>query len=253
MSVAARALAGLLAIGLGVVLAARGGPEPPPALKGTAAAPGFALVELFTSEGCSSCPPADRLLDALATEARKDGRRVHALAFHVDYWDYIGWKDPFGSPAHTARQRAYTHALGSSTYTPQMVVNGRREFVGSQGPKARAEVLRAVGEPATVALTATADPAEGGWTVTYETKGAPPGVQIHAALVQGGLSTKVPRGENAGRTLPHDNVVRAFATGGIPRGALRLSAPEGATATRFVVFAQDPGSMAVLAATEVTP
>ena len=96
----------------------------------------FAVVELFTSEGCSSCPPADAFLADLIETARESGQRVFGLAFHVDYWNYIGWTDPFSSSDWSDRQRRYAHALEArQIYTPQLVVNGRRHGVGSDEKK----------------------------------------------------------------------------------------------------------------------
>ncbi|MCA9557144.1 MAG: DUF1223 domain-containing protein, partial [Myxococcales bacterium] len=127
-------------------------PTPP---TGDATAPGFAVVELFTSEGCSSCPPADANLARLLKAA--GDRPVLGLSWHVDYWDRLGWKDPFSSDAATARQNAYAKAWGTRRlYTPQMVVNGRDEFVGSSEAQADAAVAAALKGPATVALSARA-------------------------------------------------------------------------------------------------
>src|SRR5262245_18067196 len=97
---------------------------------GDAPAAPFALVELYTSEGCSSCPPADALLSKLVDAARRDGSRVFALAFHVDYWNRLGWRDPFSDPAFSERQSMYAKSF-EPRYTPQMVVNGVQSFVGS--------------------------------------------------------------------------------------------------------------------------
>lgn len=255
MSVGIRVLAGLIAIGAGFFFAARHADTRPKAPTGTATAPGFAVVELFTSEGCSSCPPADVALAKLATTYAKQKRPVFTLAFHVDYWDRLGWTDPYGSAGSTARQRAYVVGLGlKSMYTPQMVVNGRREFVGSNAMKGRAEVAAALERTATVALSAKAAPEGAAWRVVYAATGAPAGLQIHAALVEGGLVSEVRRGENEGKTLAHDHVVRAFATVTAMDGELLLRPtadvdPEKAT---VVVYAQDPGTMAVVAATRAT-
>src|SRR5439155_1000874 len=107
---------------------------------------GFALLELFTSEGCSSCPPADALLARLASEARRSGRRVYALSFHVDYWDRLGWKDRFSSAAFTQRQGDYARRFRlASLYTPQLVVNGAQEIVGSDAPRVEVANARSCG------------------------------------------------------------------------------------------------------------
>ena len=131
----------VIAIGLFLTALAKDDlPDPP---KGTSTGPAFVLLELFTSEGCSSCPPADAALDAVASEFRGENKPVFALAFHVDYWDHIGWKDPFGDAENTRRQRVYgTKMKLRSIYTPQLVVNGQRQFVGSHKSRARGEVVK---------------------------------------------------------------------------------------------------------------
>ncbi len=166
----------------------------------TGADTGFAVVELFTSEGCSSSPPADALLNDIARQPR-----VFALAFHVDYWNYLGWTDPFSKPDFTRRQEAYAT---TRLYTPQMIVNGSEEFVGSDWSRATRAIDTALKRPATGEVKLR-------WrdgTVEYEVTGAPAGSILNLALVESGLIQKVPRGENDGRTLRHDNVVRAFVT-----------------------------------------
>ena len=101
------------------------------------AAEPFAVVELFTSEGCSSCPPAEALLNQIHPRAAKSGQRIYTLAFHVDYWDRLGWKDPFSEAAYSQRQNSYANGFGEDRiYTPQMIVNGRGGFVGSDAGEA---------------------------------------------------------------------------------------------------------------------
>ena len=113
----------------------------------------FAVVELFTSEGCSSCPPADKLLGEIVANARENKKSVFALAFHVDYWDYIGWKDPYAKKAFSERQQRYAQTFRSNRiYTPQMVVNGTEEFVGSNRAKARANIESALKKSADFTL-----------------------------------------------------------------------------------------------------
>jgi hypothetical protein len=105
---------------------------------------GPVVIELFTSQGCSSCPPADRLLTRLAQDSKLAGQ-VIPLSFHVDYWDYIGWQDPFASPRWSERQRQYGRAFRSNRiYTPQLVVNGRTECVGSQEGVVRRQIEAAL-------------------------------------------------------------------------------------------------------------
>ena len=177
--------------------------------------PAPVVVELFTSEGCNSCPPADAYLGELAQ--RPD---VLALAFHVDYWDYIGWKDPFASPAATKRQRDYAEALAlNSVYTPQMVIDGSADAVGSD----RGGVTRAIDaakQHGKIPLTIAAD-AAGAWHVAVAA-----GDVAHLAPVTVWLvrydrrqATPVKRGENAGSTLIEYNIVRDFHPIGLWTGA----------------------------------
>jgi hypothetical protein len=178
---------------------------------------GVAVVELFTSEGCSSCPPADDLLGDLVQGARDDGRKVFALAFHVAYWDRLGWTDPYGDAAYSRRQNDYAAAFQSDrVYTPQMVVNGAEEFVGSDRERARKSIDAALKRPAAASvnlrLTDAGKKDDAGWAAEYEVGSAPKGAVLNVALVERGLVSKVGRGENGGRTLRHENVVRFFRT-----------------------------------------
>jgi hypothetical protein len=175
-----------------------------------------AVVELFTSEGCSSCPPAD---EVLADLARGGAGPVYALAFHVDYWDELGWPDRFASPANTARQRAYARAFGArGLYTPQMVVGGTEELNGSDRARAAdaiaRAVRRAVANPSRVRLAVRPRAGDGAGSVVvdFDVAGAPADAVVEVALVERAASTVVRAGENAGRTLRHANVVRAFAS-----------------------------------------
>ncbi|MEM9863798.1 MAG: DUF1223 domain-containing protein, partial [Myxococcota bacterium] len=151
-----------------------------------------ALVELFTSEGCSSCPPADEVLRGL------DGEGIIPLSFHVDYWNRLGWRDPFSDAAFTERQRAYARVFDEGrVYTPQAVVNGRFGLVGSRAAALRArirEASRLTG--ATVELSLHRDGRE--LEVSHEVEGASAQAAVHLALVESQLETNVRRGENRG-------------------------------------------------------
>ena len=185
------------------------------------AEPGVALVELFTSEGCSSCPPAD---DALARLVAEGHPGVIALAYHVDYWDHLGWRDPYGSAAHSARQRRYAPTLDRRVYTPQAVVNGTTGVVGSRERALREIVGRALASPQEVPLAVRVRREGGAVTVTPEAAGAvPEGAVVRAALVQREAATDVARGENGGRRLEHVHVVRDLAAGAA--GPLALAVP----------------------------
>ena len=199
--------------------------------------PGPVLVELFTSEGCSSCPPADSVLARL-------GKTPNAivLAHHVDYWNSLGWPDPFSSADATARQRLY-----GQSYTPEAVIDGQDGMVGSRETAVTDAVNAASRRPhAKIELTAT--PNGTAWDVT-----ATGPATIFLAVVQDRASVAVPRGENAGKTLDHVGIVRSLkkvtgrTTVTLPPA---ISAPGGTTFS-LVAFAQDDGHR-VLGATRVT-
>ena len=164
------------------------------------------VVELFTSEGCSSCPAADAALRELANAQSVPGVEVIALGEHVDYWNRLGWKDDFSSPAYTARQRQYAAGFGTGSYTPQAVVSGRYEFVGSRTGELAATVAKAARAPQAV-LTVTTT----GSTAQVRVSSVPagtPATEVLLAITESGLASQVGRGENAGRLLQHAAVVR---------------------------------------------
>lgn len=173
-----------------------------PAATGTVNRP--VLLELFTSQGCSSCPPADAVLRALSSR-----RDVLALGFHVDYWDALGWVDPFASPAFTARQHAYARQHGFQVYTPQLVVDGATALIGSRGGQAEDEIIAAAARrqeaPATISRdghrvraslgkTAQAGAAGAVWLISFDRERA----------------TEIRSGENAGKRIVYSNVVRSI-------------------------------------------
>lgn len=164
------------------------------------------VVELFTSEGCSSCPPADALLMRLARGVPDVD--VIPLSEHVDYWNSLGWKDPFSAQLFSARQQDYGRLFRlESVYTPQMVVNGEVQFNGSDRTRAEQEIRKAAQAPhAAVELGRLNDE-----TVRMKIDGLPPGTKnadIFLAITDTFLQTDVPNGENAGRHLQHTGVVR---------------------------------------------
>lgn len=170
---------------------------------------GFAVVELFTSEGCSSCPPADA---AVATLLSKRAANVYVLSFHVDYWNRLGWNDPFSQAAFSARQRTYAKAFSlESIYTPQVVVNGQTQFVGSDAGKLNAAVENGLQMGAPSHLKISTRKTGNTVTVMY-TFSKPQALLLNIALVQPEATTVVKRGENSGKTLHHVNIVRAFRT-----------------------------------------
>jgi hypothetical protein len=162
------------------------------------------VVELFTSQGCSSCPPADELLTELAM--RPD---VIALSLHVDYWDYIGWKDPYGSPMMTKRQRRYASALGLRyVFTPQIIVDGGASMVGSDRGAVEMAIAQARARQKTVDVSFRPD--NGGMVVIAAGQAPKAGATVWQAIYDEDRETEVKRGENAGRTIRNVNVVRSF-------------------------------------------
>lgn len=214
------------------------------------------LVELFTSQGCSSCPPADRLLTAIGGA---DAGTVVPLAFHVDFWNSQGWTDPFSSRDWTFRQVAYERALGQNQpYTPQAIVDGTTEVLGSDAEKLRAAIRAASERPGArlaLALAASASKVEVAVDVDRPDALRSEKLDLYAAVFETGLSTPVGRGENGGQTLRNDYVVRELErVGRLSKGdaspshhttSLRLSKNWNAGHLGVAVFLQEPGSLAV--------
>jgi hypothetical protein len=212
------------------------------------------LVELFTSEGCSSCPPADKLLRDIAGKSTDSGETVVALSEHVTYWNYLGWADPFSAEIFTQRQAAYEDRFRlDSSYTPQIVVNGTRQFVGSND----AGVMRAVRTPmaaTTVRVSISSAKLLGDHVdVAFTLAGdVPHDADLFAVLADDADSSHVQRGENSGETLQHVSVARSMerivSAGASNAKTIRLSVPSGGTQPRHVVlFLQTKGLGPVLA------
>lgn len=169
--------------------------------------PAPVVVELFTSQGCSSCPPADALIHEIANDPALRGR-VIPLAFHVDYWDRLGWRDPFSSSKWTQRQARYARTMHlNSAYTPQAVVNGSREFVGSNRSALNAALEKASSEKPRAEITLSAH-REGNSLIATIHAAVPAGADLMLAIVEDGVTTRIQHGENAGRTLTNDAIVR---------------------------------------------
>ncbi len=223
------------------------------------------IVELFTSEGCSSCPPADAVLSRLDRTQPVAGAEVIPLALHVDYWNYLGWSDPFSSHDFSARQSEYADAYGKDgVYTPQMIVDGVTEFPGGNGSRAADAIAKAASAPkAETQITRVArQPAEG-VLLTISLKNIPKltdgdAAYVLLAVTESNLSTDVARGENAGRKLAHIGVVRTLTTVGNLADARGGAFDAEAVVLlkknwrrenlRAVVFAQERGSRRILAA-----
>ena len=181
------------------------------------------VVELFTSEGCSSCPPADAFL----TELSRGRRDILPLAFHVTYWNSLGWRDPFSMPAATQRQAQYGARFGDGSYTPEMVVDGRKGLVGSERGTAEAAIAAAAARNQTSASVAASR--QGGRVSIMVGEGSGSGRVVLVGF-DPEHRTAVGRGENTGRTLTESNIVRSIRSVGQWNGApltLVADAPEG--------------------------
>lgn len=214
---------------------------------------GVAVVELFTSQGCSSCPPADRVLSKLAKDPAYAGRVV-PLAFHVDYWNYIGWQDPFSDRRWSQRQEQYAAAYGTNRiYTPQLIVSGTDEMNGADERRVRRAIETALASKPAAAVSLAVRREGGSYVAVVEARhdGAlVRDLEVWVALYQNGLSTAVGRGENARKTLENDSVVRRFerafvlpaAAGSTARGELKLTIDPAWPAANLGIaaFAQDP-------------
>ena len=223
------------------------------------------IVELFTSEGCSSCPPADLLLARLERTQPIAGARVIALEEHVDYWNQLGWVDPFSAPQYRSRQNDYAMVFrAENLYTPQMVVNGQAGFVGNDSNRAYQEVA-AARQTQTALIDVKSRPNGSDpelvdllVQVTYAKPGKPRAADVYLAVTESDLESSVLRGENAGRHLRHASVVRSFgvigrmdsrgSNMGAINNTLRLPHEWKRENLRAVVFLQERNSLRITGA-----
>jgi hypothetical protein len=214
---------------------------------------GFALVELFTSEGCSSCPPADEAV------GRLNGwkKNVYVLSFHVDYWNYLGWKDVFSSPAYSSRQQNYGNLFHlSSIYTPQIVVNGRIQFVGNDETTLRTTIENDLKEiPKNAFQIKIQSVNKNQVTVSWITN-PDHDLNVSLALVQIFTKDHIQRGENKGQTLNHYFTVRDFQTlpinGGSNTAYLNIPAGLQTSDCSVIAFLQNPKTGYIVAASQST-
>lgn len=216
---------------------------------------GFAVVELFTSEGCSSCPPADDLITKIQHEIA--GKPVYILAYHVDYWNRLGWKDPYSSATFSKRQNDYANWLkSSSVYTPQIVVNGRTEFVGSQESTLRNAIKNGLKKFSPTHLILSGLQLNGGTVdFNYQLTNAAKLSTLVIALVQKEAQTRVLKGENGGRTLFHVQLVRVLKTNtltDVTKGNTSINLPVGIDpkSLKLIAFLQNAATGEVTAATQ---
>ncbi len=188
-----------------------------PVLAQTADSPRVAVVELFTSQGCSSCPPADKILGEIA-----ENPNVLALSLNVDYWDYLGWKDTLGSAEHSRRQREYAVRRGDGrVYTPQMVVAGKNHVVGSYKNRVTSEIKSVLSKPESAFVPVDVSTKNGEVTIQVGTAGqdvTAKDATIWLMLVSRKVEQKIKRGENRGRKIVYHNVVRKMMPVGMWHG-----------------------------------
>jgi hypothetical protein len=212
------------------------------------------FVELFTSEGCSSCPPADTVLQWLDRQPIP-GARVIVLSEHVDYWNYLGWRDPYSSAVFSDRQKRYANQLRSTVYTPQIVVNGEAQVLGSDRGEVVSAITRAVRQTS-LPVSIQAARTNTGATIHIDANTNGAKAELWLITAQDGARSDVARGENGGRTLTHVAVARSLmkiatwpASGGdLPLNASQLAAKPGET--RIIALLADPHSGRILGAAE---
>ncbi len=207
------------------------------------------LVELFTSEGCSSCPPADALLHRLEKEQPVPGAEIIVLSEHVDYWNYLGWRDPFSSADFTTRQRNYARRFNrDGPYTPQMVVNGDAEFIGSDARRAQLAIAAAAKDR----LVDVRLRWNGNSSVHVDVDSIPAGkfknAEVYVAVARDAVLSDVVRGENSGRKMAHVSVATKMTMAGKVTASAGFSkdVPVAAAGERVVVFVQTPDQGKIL-------
>jgi hypothetical protein len=218
------------------------------------------VVELFTSEGCSSCPPADALLARLDQLQPVAGVTVIPLEEHVNYWDRLGWRDPFSSAEFTARQQRYAELLHvEAPYTPEMVIDGRREFVGNDPQQAISELAKVARNAKTPVSVTVKEKSGDRISLAVGVNASASAGDVLLAITETGLASDVARGENAGSNLKHSAVVRRLSTIGRMKAGEAFSAdpvvklakdwkPED---LRAVIFVQERGSGRIVGSAEV--
>ena len=209
------------------------------------------VVELFTSEGCSSCPPADRLL----TNAQSNfGNDIIVLSYHVDYWDRLGWKDPFSKAIFSERQRNYCEKLNpTSVYTPQAIVNGQVQFVGSDKKLLWNSITQNKNNNDKAVVLNVTKPNNGLVNFEYEFVGLKKNEVIIIELVLKKATVEVKRGENSGNTLSHTNIVQNILTKNTAKGNDSLIIPPNGTSENYllVAFVQNIETLAINHAVQV--
>ncbi|GAA4319882.1 DUF1223 domain-containing protein [Compostibacter hankyongensis] len=200
----------------------------------------FVVLELFTSEGCASCPPAELLMEKVQREYA--GKNVYVLCYHVDYFNRQGWRDPYSDAAYSRRQEMYDTLFNHEVYTPQLVINGGRQTKGYDASAVYGAIRKLEKSTAKMpGIQASAMAVGSKIRVSYTLKGSYPGQLLRIVLVQKEGGQKVTAGENAGRKLHHVQIVRAVATAAARDGSLDMELPEGTDpASAELVFLVQP-------------
>ncbi|RBL90267.1 DUF1223 domain-containing protein [Chitinophaga flava] len=225
-----------------------------PLINTTDSTKGFAVVELFTSEGCSSCPPADALLSRLEQES--NGKPVYLLAFHVDYWDHQGWRDSYSQHSFSERQQQYAAWLKRpNIYTPQMVINGSSEFVGSNVAAVKYAINESLNQPASTNLLLQTKLESQQLEVSWQLLPQPKNTRLLLAFVQKNGQSQVRAGENAGRKLSHVQIVQQLTSvdpGRNVRTSLSLPAGFNMQDWELIGFVQRDTDGQIIAAAKAT-
>lgn len=213
---------------------------------------GFALLELYTSEGCSSCPPADELMGRIQQEYKDDN--LYVLTYHVDYWDRQGWKDIFSDADYTKRQYDYAKFLGKEPiYTPQLIINGKADYIASQETLVRNGIKSALSKPVTTDLSLETSKVHTNLNVTYNIEGTFKNSSLLIALVQKTAKSNVKRGENANRVLSHYQIVHHLHTVALKdkKGTISIHLPQRFNEKEYEVigFVQDKNNGNITGAT----
>ncbi|GHN00636.1 hypothetical protein WSM22_21250 [Cytophagales bacterium WSM2-2] len=215
----------------------------------------FAVVELFTAEGCSSCPAADELLKEMTELLQKEGKEVFSLAFHVTYWNNLGWLDPYSQEAFTARQKAYVEKLKfQQLYTPQCVVNGQKEFIGSNPIGFRNEVGAALQANPVYGIEAEVKKEGEDLVINYELSSEPKNILMNIVIFENEVTHQVLRGENKNRTLKHYHVVKSLKTiSPLHKGTTSAHWPEDLIPEKggVILYIQHIKSMRITGATQL--
>jgi hypothetical protein len=214
---------------------------------------GFAVVELFTSEGCSSCPPAD---EAVAEISKQNKSNVFILGYHVDYWNYLGWKDAFSNSAYSNRQKQYASLLKlNSVYTPQIIVNGKTEFVGSDKNKLQQTITKELNSEMIKPFDISAKSNDDKTVVVNFKSSLQANEIINVALVQLQAQSDVKRGENNGRQLHHINIVRdlKMIDASNKQSSVNFILPDGLSKKDFkiIIFSQNKNNLQIDNAGEI--